>query len=71
MPAAREIAARESRATALSRPAQTSDFEGPFGKRLRAGAHIDASVTLQAPAAGRLPLTAMSEEQGKKELLSR
>src|SRR6266849_8350754 len=70
MPAAREIAARESCGDSfLTACADQRDFEGPFGERLRAGAHNEASVTLRAPAAGHLPLAAMSEEQGGEELL--
>ena len=51
--------------------ADQRDFEGRRVERLRAGSHSDALVKLRAPAAGRLPLTAMSEEHGKRELLSR
>ncbi len=66
MPAAREIAARESRTPALSRPgADQRDFEGPFGERLRAGAHSQASVTLRAPAAG--PPPAGGDERGARK----
>ena len=53
MPAAREIAARESCGDSfLTACADQRDFEGPFGERLRAGAHNEASVTLRAPGDG-------------------
>jgi len=39
-----------------------NDFEGPFGERLRAGAHREACVTLRAPAAG--PPPAGGDERG-------
>src|SRR5712692_2013298 len=67
---AREIAARESSAAATSAGADQRDFEGPFGERLRAGAHSAASVTLRAPAAG--PPPARGDERGawKKKALA-
>jgi hypothetical protein len=40
-------------------------------ERLRAGAHSEAPVTVRAPAAGPLPLAAMSEEHGREDLLPR
>ncbi len=71
MRAAREIAARESPGdSSLTAGADQRDFEGPSGERLRAGAHAETSVMLRAPAAGCLPLAAMSEEQGRQQLLS-
>ncbi len=70
--AAREIAARESCGDSFfTAGADQRDFEGRRGERLRAGAHRETLVTLRAPAAGRLPLAAMSEEQGREELLRR
>jgi len=72
MPAAYEIAARESCGDCLfTANADQRDFEGPSGERLRAGAQTEAFVTLRAPAAGPLPLAAMSEEQGREEILPR
>ncbi len=38
----------ESYDSSLTAGAHQRDFEGPFGERLRAGAHGEASVTLRA-----------------------
>jgi len=65
MSAAREIGARESRASIrLTASAHQRDFEGPFGERLRAGAHSETSFTLRAPAAG--PPPAGGDERGAR-----
>jgi hypothetical protein len=62
MPAAREIAARESCSDSfLTANADQRDFEGPFGERLRAGAHIEASVRCEPRRRRRLPEEALSE----------
>src|SRR5712692_9097018 len=46
----------------LTAGAHQRDFEGRRGERLRAGAHIEASITLRAPAAG--PPPAGGDERG-------
>ncbi len=63
MRAAREIAAMETCGDGLlAASADQRDFEGPFGKRLRAGAHMETLVTQRAPAAG--PPPAGGDERG-------
>jgi hypothetical protein len=65
MPAAREIAARESWATALSRPAQTNAISRvPSGNASGPGLTLRLLPRREPRRRVRLPLAAMSEERG-------
>jgi len=55
-----------------SRPVHTHAISRvPSGNASGLGLTVRLLVKVRAPAAGRLPLTAMSEEQGREELLPR
>src|SRR6202022_2705410 len=71
-PAAREIAARESCATAFSRPVQTNAISRvPSGNASGPGLTVRLLPRGELRRRVRLPLAAMSEEQGREGLLPR
>src|ERR1700737_273548 len=70
LPAAREIAARESWATAFSRPLQTNAISRvPSGTASGPGLTLRLLSRCEPRRRDRLPLAVMSEEQGTQDLL--
>jgi len=70
MPAAREIGARESRATVPSRLLHTNAISRvPSGNASEPGLSVRLLSRCEPRRRVRLPLAAMSEEQGRGKLL--